>query len=155
MSAGDTGKNALEFLPHGPEFRFLDKVSSLTPGKEGAGEYRVRGDEPFLRGHFPGHPILPGVLLIEAAAQLAGVVAQSDPAIAPLAGLKLTALRAVKILGAARPGDVVRLEARVIGRLGHLIQAEARARIGDMLVLTAELTLSGETPHAGQSQPTV
>jgi 3-hydroxyacyl-[acyl-carrier-protein] dehydratase len=146
MNTGDTGKIALEVLPHGPEFRFLDNVSSLTPGKEGAGEYRVRGDEPFLRGHFPGDPIFPGVLLIEAAAQLAGVVAQSDPAIAPLAGLKLTALRGVKILGAARPGDVVQLEARVIGRLSNLIQAEARARVGDKLVLSAELTLSGEAP---------
>ncbi len=147
MNPGDPGKDALEFLPHGPEFRFLDKVLSLTPGKEGAGEYRVRGDEPFLRGHFPGDPIFPGVLLVEAAAQLAGVVAQSDPVITPLAGLKLAALRGVKILGAARPGDVVQLEARVIGRLGNLIQAEARGRIGDKLVLTAELTLSGEAPR--------
>ncbi len=147
MNSADPGKDALAFLPHGPEFRFLDRVVSLTPGQEGVGEYRVRGDEPFLRGHFPGDPILPGVLLIEAAAQLAGVVAQSDPAIAPLAGLKLTALRGVKILGAARPGDVVRLEASVIGRLGNLIQSQARARVGDNLVLTAELTLSGEAPH--------
>jgi len=144
MKPSGTDKNGLEFLPHGPEFRFLDRVLSLTPGKEGTGEYRVRGDEPFLRGHFPGDPILPGVLLIEAAAQLAGVVAQSDPAIRPLAGLKLTALRGVKILGAARPGDVVHLQASVIGRLGNLIQAQARGRVGDNLVLTAELTLSGE-----------
>ncbi len=147
MKPGGTGQNGLEFLPHGAEFRFLDRVLSLTPGKEGTGEYRVRGDEPFLRGHFPGDPMLPGVLLIEAAAQLSGVVAQSDPAIRPLAGLKLTALRGVKILGAARPGDVVHLEASVIGRLGNLIQARARGRVGDNLLLTVELTLSGEAPH--------
>jgi 3-hydroxyacyl-[acyl-carrier-protein] dehydratase len=140
-------EEALRLLPHGPEFRFIDKVLSLTPGKEGAGEYRVRGDEPFLRGHFPGDPILPGVLLIEAAAQLAGIVAQSDPALTPLAGLKLTALRAVKILGAARPGDVVRLQASVIGRLGNLIQVQASGRVGDALILTVELTLSGEAPR--------
>jgi 3-hydroxyacyl-[acyl-carrier-protein] dehydratase len=146
MNLGDTGQNGLEFLPHGPEFRFLDKVVRLTPGKEGAGEYRVRGDEPFLRGHFPGDPIFPGVLLVEAAAQLAGVVAQSDPGIPPLAGLKLAALRGVKITGAARPGDVLQLEARIIGRLGNLIQAEVRGRVGDKLVLTVELTLSGEAP---------
>ena len=134
----------LELLPHGPEFRFLDKLLSLSPGKDGAAEYRVRGDEPFLRGHFPGDPIFPGVLLVEAAAQLAGVIAQSDPAIPPLAGLKLAAMRGVKITGAARPGDVLRLEARVIARLGNLIQAEARARVGERQVLQAELTLSGE-----------
>ncbi len=139
-------ETALKHLPHGPEFRFLDRVQSLSPGKEGAGEYRVRGDEPFLRGHFPGNPILPGVLLIEAAAQLAGIVAQSDPAIAPLPGLKLTALRGVKILGAARPGDVVQLEARVTGRLGNLIQAQARGVVAGNIVLMAELTLSGEAP---------
>jgi 3-hydroxyacyl-[acyl-carrier-protein] dehydratase len=147
MKPTEPGDNGLGFLPHGPEFCFLDRVLDLAPGKEGVGEYRVRGDEPFLRGHFPGNPILPGVLLIEAAAQLAGVVAQSDPAITPLAGLKLTALRSVKILGAARPGDVVRLEAMVIGRLGQLIQVQARARVGETLVLTAELTLSGEVPN--------
>jgi len=146
MNPGHSGQNGLEFLPHGPEFRFLDKVSSLMPGREGAGQYRVRGDEPFLRGHFPGDPIFPGVLLVEAAAQLAGVVAQSDPVIPPLAGLKLAALRGVKISGAARPGDVVQLEACVIGRLGNLIQAEAIGRVDGKLVLQAQLTLSGEAP---------
>ena len=135
--------HALRALPHGPEFRFVDRLLTLEPGVSGTGEYRVRGDEPFLRGHFPGEPLMPGVLLAEAAAQLAGIVAQSDPTIPPLAGLKLTALRAVKILGSARPGQVVQLEARVMGRLGNLIQAQATARVGDQLVLEAQLTLSG------------
>src|SRR5204863_1021287 len=112
--------DALRSLPHGPEFRFLDRLLALDPGKSGAGEYTVRGDEPFLRGHFPGEPLMPGVLLVEAAAQLAGVIAQSDPQIPPLPGLKLTALRAVKILGAARPGEIIGLEARVTGRLANL-----------------------------------
>jgi 3-hydroxyacyl-[acyl-carrier-protein] dehydratase len=134
---------ALSLLPHGPEFRFVDKLLSLLPGKEGVGEYRVRGDEPFLRGHFPGEPLFPGVLLVEATAQLAGVVAQSDPQIAPLTGLKLTAVRNVKILGTARPGEIVRLESRVTGRLGNLIQAQATASVNGQTVLQAELTLSG------------
>jgi 3-hydroxyacyl-[acyl-carrier-protein] dehydratase len=134
---------ALKRLPHGPEFRFLDRLIELEPGRRGVGEYRVRGDEPFLRGHFPGEPLLPGVLLIEASAQLAGVVAQSDPAIPPIEGLKLTALRSVRILGSARPGEAVRMEARVTGRLGSLIQAETQARVAGQLVMTAELTLAG------------
>src|SRR6266478_5201292 len=130
---------ALESLPHGAEFRFIDRLLTLDPGMAGAGEYRVRGDEPFLRGHFPNQPLMPGVLLLEAAAQLAGTVAQSDPQIPPLPGLKLTALRAVKIFGTARPGDVIRLEAVISGRLGNLVQARATATVAGTPVLLAEL----------------
>jgi 3-hydroxyacyl-[acyl-carrier-protein] dehydratase len=137
-------EEALARLPHGPEFRFIDRLVALDPGKSGVGEYSVRGDEPFLRGHFPGEPMVPGVLLVEAAAQLAGVVAQSDPNFAPLPGLKLTALRAVKILGTARPGDVLRIEAKISGRLGNLIQATAAGSVNGTSVVQAELTLSGE-----------
>ena len=134
----------LRHLPHGPEFRFLERILTLDPGKSGSGEYTVRGDEPFLRGHFPGQPLFPGVLLLEAAAQLAGTVAQSDPQIPPLPGLKLTALRSVKILGTAKPGEVLRLEARMTGRLGNLIQAQATVSVNGQIVLQGELTLSGE-----------
>lgn len=136
-------QRALQLLPHGAEFRFIDRLTSLLPGQSGAGEYTVRGDEPFLRGHFPGEPLFPGVLLVEAAAQLAGVVAQSDPQIPPLKNLKLTALRQVKILGTAKPGGIILVEAKIIGRLGNLVQAQASARVGGELVLSAELTLSG------------
>src|SRR5207247_9933608 len=106
---------ALDLLPHGSEFRFLDRLLSLEPGKSGAGEYAVRGDEPFLRGHFPGRPMMPGVLLVEAAAQLAGVVAQSDQAIPPLPGPKLTASRGGKIRGTATPGEIIRSAPRLVG----------------------------------------
>jgi 3-hydroxyacyl-[acyl-carrier-protein] dehydratase len=142
----DSLQEALQLLPHGPEFRFLDRLVSMAPGREGVGEYRVRGDEFFLRGHFAGDPLFPGVLLVEAAAQLAGVVAQNDPAIPPLPGLKLTGLRAVKILGTARPGETVRLEASIAGRLGALILARAQAFVGGRLVLEAEFTLGGTAP---------
>jgi 3-hydroxyacyl-[acyl-carrier-protein] dehydratase len=140
----DATERALASLPHGPEFRFLDRLTALDPGKSGAGEYQVRGDEPFLKGHFPSQPLLPGVLLVEAAAQLAGTVAQSDPQIPPMKSLKLTAMRAVKILGTARPGETVQLQAAVTGRLGNLVQARATASVNGVTVLQAELTLSGE-----------
>jgi 3-hydroxyacyl-[acyl-carrier-protein] dehydratase len=143
---------ALKSLPHGPEFRFLDRLLSLVPGKEGVGEYRVRGDEWYWRGHLPNEPLLPGVLLVESAAQLAGVVAQHDPEIPPLSGLKLTALRAVKIFGTARPGETVRIEAHVTGRLGVLIQARAQAFLGDRLLLSAELTLAGQPAQPQRAQ---
>lgn len=143
MNADGSLQRALDFLPHGPEFRFVDQLIELQAGKSGVGEYTVRGDEPFLRGHFPSEPIFPGVLLAEAAAQLAGVVAQSDPTKPPLAGLKLTALRNVKIFGTARPGQTIRLEAKISGRLGNLIQAQTTALVAGETVLTADITLSG------------
>lgn len=138
---------ALANLPHGPEFRFLDRLLSLDPGKTGVGEYLVRGTEPFLKGHFPGEPLFPGVLLVEAAAQLAGVVAQSDPHREPLAGLKLTGLRGIKLTGSARPGEIIRLEASVSGRMANLVQATTTAWVNDQVVLRGELTLAGAPPR--------
>jgi len=135
---------ALHSLPHGPEFRFIDRLLSLDPGRSGIGEYQIPCDASFLRGHFPRQPLFPGVLLIEAAAQLAGVVAQSDPQIPPLPGLKLTALRNIKILGTAKPGETLRLEARITGRLGSLIQAEAMVSLRSLPLLQGSLALSGD-----------
>ena len=135
---------ALSALPHGPEFRFLDELTRLEPGQAGIGRYRLRTDAPFLRGHFPGQPLMPGVLLIEAAAQLAGTVAQSDPRQPPLPGLKLAAVRNAKFLDAVRPGDELVIQAEILGRIGRLIQAAASASVGERLVLKVELTLSGD-----------
>src|SRR5580700_6795998 len=129
---------AMKSLPHGPEFRFVDRLLSLTPGKEGVGEYRVRGDEYYLRGHLPDEPILPGVLLVESAAQVAGMVAQEDPANPRWPRLKLTALRAVKIFGSVRPGETLRVEAVITGILGNMIQAQVSAFVGEAKVLSAE-----------------
>jgi 3-hydroxyacyl-[acyl-carrier-protein] dehydratase len=134
---------ALARLPHGPEFRFVDRLIELVPGERGTGEYRVRGDEAFLRGHFPGTPIFPGVLLVEGAAQLAGTVAQSHPSIGALGELKLTGIRKMKILGSARPGDIILFDAQVTGRMGNLIQATVRGLVAGQCILDGEVTFSG------------
>jgi 3-hydroxymyristoyl/3-hydroxydecanoyl-(acyl carrier protein) dehydratase len=76
-------------------------------------------------------------------------VAQNDPVIPPLPGMKLTALRSVKILGSARPGQTVRLEACITGRYGLLVQAEATAFVADVKILSAEITLGGTAVAAG------
>jgi 3-hydroxyacyl-[acyl-carrier-protein] dehydratase len=149
----DDLETALNRLPHGRDFRFLDRLTELKPGQSAAGEYKVRGDEPFLRGHFPGEPLFPGVLLAEAAAQLAGAMAQSDPKVPPLENLRLTALRGIKILGTARPGETIRLEATLAGRFGGLIQAQVKACVNNNLVLTGELTLSGDLPGNSAATP--
>lgn len=139
-----TNDNALGLLPHGKEFRFLTRLLRLDPGKSGVAEYDLRGDEAFLPGHFPGAPLMPGVLLVEAAAQLAGVVAQSDPSIKPLAALKLSAIRNAKILGSAVPGETIQIEATVAGRFENLVQANAIANVNGKRILEASLTLGGE-----------
>lgn len=134
---------ALRALPHGPSFRFVDALTSLVPGREATAIYRVRGDEAFLEGHFPGNPMMPGVILIEAIAQLGGVVVQSDPDHPAMADLRLTGVRAAKILGAAVPGNVLEIRATVEGRLGGLVQIEGEVRVASGLLASAKITLSG------------
>ncbi|CAN5162612.1 3-hydroxyacyl-ACP dehydratase FabZ [soil metagenome] len=133
----------LDGLPHGPEFRFLDRVVSVVPGKSGVATYTVPADGYFLRGHFPGHPIMPGVLLVEALAQLGGVIAQRDPSHPPMADLRLAAIRTAKILGAAVPGDVLTVEATVTARLEGLVQVAGTISASGTPVLRAQVTLAG------------
>ena len=134
---------ALHALPHGPSFRFLDELTSLVGGSEATANYRVRGDEAFLAGHFPDNPMMPGVILLEAIAQLGGVVAQTDPEILAMSDLRLTAVRAAKILGAAVPGELLKIRAKVEGRLGGLVQIEGQVEGPAGTLATARVTLSG------------
>lgn len=144
MNGPKEWEDALAALPHGPEFRFVDELVALEPGRSGAGRYRVRGDEAFLAGHFPGDPLMPGVLLVEAIAQLGGVVAQGDPQRPPLANLRLAAVRAAKILGAARPGEVLEIHAAVEGRSGGLVQVRGEVSRAGTPLAAATVVLAGE-----------
>jgi 3-hydroxyacyl-[acyl-carrier-protein] dehydratase len=136
-------ERALQQLPHGKSFRFVDELTSLEPGRTGTGIYRIRGDEAFLEGHFPGNPMMPGVIMIEAIAQLGGVVVQTDPDAGPLRDVRLTAIRAAKILGAAGPADVLEISAKVEGRLGGLVMVEGGISVSGRLLASARITLSG------------
>ena len=138
-----TSAAALAALPHGPTFRFVDILTSLIPGQSGTATYQVRGDEAFLDGHFPGQPLMPGVILIEAVAQLGGVVAQSHPDIPKLSDIKLTAVRGAKITGSAVPGETLIIRAEVVGRMGGLVQVQGDVKVGERVILTAQITLSG------------
>lgn len=142
----DDFSSALASLPHGPSFRFVDEVTALDGGRSGVGIYRIKGDEAFLEGHFPGNPMMPGVVLVEAIAQLGGIVAQSDPEEAVLGDLRLTAIRAAKILGAAVPGEVLEIRVRLEGRLGGLIQMDGEISSAAGLLAKAKITLSGSLP---------
>jgi len=65
-------------LPHRPPFRFVDSVDALQPGVSVVARYTVTGDEPFLAGHFPGNPVFPGVIQLEAIAQTGAIALLSD-----------------------------------------------------------------------------
>ena len=134
---------ALEALPHGESFRFVDRLVWLVRGKEAEGVYLVKGTEVFLEGHFPGNPIIPGVVMVEAIAQLAGVVAQTDPEEAVLGDMRLAAVRGAKVNGTFVPGEEMRVRVRVDGRMGNLVQASGEVLRGDVVVVSGKVTLSG------------
>jgi 3-hydroxyacyl-[acyl-carrier-protein] dehydratase len=106
MTAGD---DPIRLLPHRPPFRFVDAVDELVPGQRVRARYRVTGDEAFLAGHFPGNPILPGVIQLEALAQAGAVALLSDERYAgslPLFG----GVEDVRWRRLVRPGDELQLE---------------------------------------------
>jgi 3-hydroxymyristoyl/3-hydroxydecanoyl-(acyl carrier protein) dehydratase len=136
---------ALSALPHGPEFRFIDELTELVPGVSAKAVWKLKGDEEFLRGHFPGAPLMPGVLMIEALAQLGGILVQTRPGIPPLKNLRLTAVRQIKVLGSITPGQSLHLSAKldaVMGTLGQ-VTGEIRDDAGQV-ILTGAVTLAGE-----------
>jgi len=134
---------ALQTVRQGRGRNFLDRLVYLQAGLSGAAEYTVRGDEPFLRGHFPGHPLFPGVLLIEATAQLARVVAQTaQEDRSKMRELKLASLRGVKILGTAKPGETIFLEAKVSGGVGSAVRCETSAAVNGQVVMQATMAFT-------------
>jgi 3-hydroxyacyl-[acyl-carrier-protein] dehydratase len=91
-------------LPHRPPFRFVDAIDALDPGASVRGRYRVTGDEELLAGHFPGNPVFPGVLQLEALAQTGAIAVLADDRYAgklPLFG----GVEKVRFRRLVRPGD--------------------------------------------------
>lgn len=87
--------------------------------------------------------MMPGVILVEALAQLAGIIAQSDPEIKTLSDVRLTAIRQAKILGSAVPGETLEISAAIDGRMGPMIQASGTITVGETTILKAGVVLSG------------
>ena len=129
-------------LPHREPFVFVDSVSELIPGERATGQKTFAESDPMFCGHFPGDPIVPGVILTEALAQLAGIVAgKTDRA------LRLAAIKSMKFPSAARPGEQIALTARLSGAVGSLVQCAVEARVVDRLVAEGVIVLA-EPPAA-------
>ncbi|WP_345738046.1 beta-hydroxyacyl-ACP dehydratase [Prosthecobacter algae] len=136
---------ALSALPHGPSFRFVDELVSMEAGVTATGRWTLKGDEAFLEGHFPGQPLLPGVIMIESLAQLGGILAQSDRGDQPLKNVRLTAVRQFKILGSIPPGETLTIVARRDAVMPGLVQVSGEITTADGTRLaTGSVILSGE-----------
>ncbi len=124
-------------LPHREPFIFIDSVVQVQPGESAICEKSFLPEEPFFRGHFPGDPLVPGVILTEALAQTAGIAAGQ-----PGRSFRLTAIKGMKFLRAVRPRDLIRLHARKIAAVGPLWQFEVTARVGEDAVAEGVVVLS-------------
>ena len=124
-------------LPHRAPFIFVDEVVELHPGESALCRKTFSPDEPFFRGHFPGDPMVPGVILAEALAQTAGLAGGGEGR-----AFRLTAIKAMKFPGAVRPAEEIELRAEKRGAVGGLWQFDVIARVGERVVAEGVVVLS-------------
>lgn len=129
---------AEDYLPHREPFLFVTDLYTVEPGQSATGAWRLTGDEAFFAGHFPGRPTLPGVLMVEALAQLGGVAVLADPHYAgklPLFG----GIEKARFRRQVIPGDLLEMEV-TLGRMSvRAGRGTGRATVGGDLACQAEL----------------
>jgi len=132
-------------LPHRPPFLFVDRVLKLNPFKTIVAERELRPDEPHFAGHFPQRPIMPGVLITDALAQVSGLlIGLSSKETGTEVGGEIFFLGAanMKYPSPSVPGDTLRMSARADGKSGALWRFAVEATAGRKLVAQGTLTLA-------------
>lgn len=130
----------MDFLPHRYPFILVDRILNLVPGEKITALKNVTINEPFFRGHFPSYPIMPGVLIVEAMAQAAGVLAlESMPAEKRGAPVFFMGLDKVKFRKPVVPGDQLIFEVQIIKFRSKVVKASGKAFVEDSIVAEAEL----------------
>ncbi len=131
----------MEYLPHRYPFLLVDRVSALQPGERVEGFKHVTINEPFFNGHFPGHPVMPGVLIVEAMAQLSGVLAfetknrrPADGSIYYLAGTEKTRFKRPVV-----PGDQLLMESELRADKRGVMKFSCRALVEGEVVCTSDI----------------
>jgi UDP-3-O-[3-hydroxymyristoyl] N-acetylglucosamine deacetylase/3-hydroxyacyl-[acyl-carrier-protein] dehydratase len=132
--------NAIKrILPHRYPFLFVDRILELVPGERVVGLKNVSGDEPFFEGHFPGRPIMPGVLIVEALGQCGGVLLLNTMAIPEEKLVFFTGLDAVKFRRTVVPGDQLILKVEMNFFKRGLCRMKGQAFVDDQLAAEAEM----------------
>jgi 3-hydroxyacyl-[acyl-carrier-protein] dehydratase len=128
-------------IPHRYPFLLVDRIVEIEPGKRVVGLKHVSMSEPYLQGHFPNYPVMPGVLIVEALAQAGAVLVMQDPANADKIPF-FARIDNCRFRQQVRPGDTLTLELDVTSMRGPVGKAHARALVDDKLVCEADLTFA-------------
>ncbi len=139
-----TTKEIMEIIPHRQPFLLIDTIEELEIGVRAIGKKCVSYNEPFFAGHFPSEPVMPGVLIIEALAQVGAVAMLSKEENKGKIAF-MGAINHAKFKGKVLPGDVLKLETEIIKVKGPIGVGNAKAYVGDRLVAQAELTFAIDT----------
>ena len=123
-------------LPHRDPFLWLTRVISCTPGESVIAELDVDPDLPLFKGHFPGYPVLPGVIIMEALAQAASFCLLVEPEKQGSLGF-FAGIDKAKFRNQVKPGDTLTLEAKITKNSSRMCVAEVEARIGDKVAASA------------------
>ena len=128
----------MQHLPHRYPFLLVDRIIDLQPGKGITGIKNVTFNEPFFQGHFPGQPIMPGVLIIEAMAQVAGIAAFSSGMEGK--AVYFMSIEKAKFRRPVVPGDQLRLEIKVLQHRGNVWKFSGAATVDGKLASEADFT---------------